>query len=75
MPYTNNQLEKLIKQYERRLKTIEGFGNNLDAVKGYLNLIGICHCFKPYMDCKERNKHKNGLSPLEISGVSTKSLD
>lgn len=75
MPYTNNTLENLIKQYERRLKTLEGFGNNRELIKGYLNLMAICYCFKSYTDCREANKYKNGKSPLEIAGVSTKSLD
>lgn len=75
MPYTNNTLENLIKQYERRLKTIEGFGNNQEIIKGYLNLMAICYCFKSYTDCRKNNKYKNGKSPLEIAGVSTKSLD
>ena len=75
MPYTNNTLENLIKQYERRLKTIEGFGNNQDIIKGYLNLMAICYCFKSYTDCKKNNKYKNGKSPLEVAGVFTKSLD
>lgn len=75
MPYTNNTLENLIKQYEKRLKTIEGFGNNQKIIKGYLNLMAICYCFKAYTDCRKNNKHKNGKSPLEVAGVSTKSLD
>lgn len=75
MPYTNNTLENLIKQYEKRLKTIEGFGNNQNIIKGYLNLMAICYCFKSYTDCKKNNKYKNGKSPLEIAGVFTKSLD
>jgi hypothetical protein len=75
MPYTNNTLENLIKQYEKRLKTIEGFGNNQNIIKGYLNLMAICYCFKSYTDCKKNNKYKNGKSPLEVAGVFTKNLD
>lgn len=75
IPYTNNRLENLIKQYERRLKTIEGFGNNLKATEGYLNLLGIYQCFKPYTDAKSYNRYKNGKSPLELAGVSTKGID
>ena len=85
LPYTNNQLENLIKQYERRLKTIEGFGKNKQAIEGYLNLMAICYCFsarggsasgrKPHTDCKDRNKYKNGKSPLELAGFSTKGID
>ena len=75
MPYTNNLLENLIKQYERRLKTMEGFGHDLNAIEGYLNLMAIYHCFKPYTDCKEHNKRKNGKAPLELAGTSIKGLD
>lgn len=75
LPYTNNQLENLIKQYERRLKTIEGFGNNQKATEGYLNLMGIYYCFKPYTDCRDKNGYKNGKSPLELAGISTRGLD
>jgi len=75
LPYTNNQLENLIKQYERRLKTIEGFGKNQKATEGYLNLMGIYQCFKPHTDCRSKNKYKNGKSPLELAGVSVKGLD
>jgi hypothetical protein len=75
LPYTNNQLENLIKQYERRLKTIEGFGNNLKVTEGYLNLMGICLLFKPYTDCRNYNRYKNGKSPLELTGVSVRGLD
>jgi DNA repair exonuclease SbcCD ATPase subunit len=75
LPTTNNQLENLIKQYERRLKTIEGFGKNQKATEGYLNLMGIYQCFKPHTDCRSKNKYKNGKSPLELAGVSIKGLD
>ena len=75
MPYTNNSLENFIKQIERRLKTTEGFGANLDAIKGYLSLVSICYCFRPYADCRNHNKYKNGKSPLEISDVSIRRLD
>jgi len=74
LPSTNNQLENLIKQYERRLKTIEGFGKNKQAVEGYLNLMAICYCFsarggsafgrKPHTDSRGKNKYKNGKFPF-----------
>ncbi|RLG28508.1 hypothetical protein DRN98_09520, partial [Methanosarcinales archaeon] len=74
LPTTNNQLENLIKQYERRLKTIEGFGKNKQAIEGYLNLMAICYCFKPYTDCRDNHRYKNGKSPLELAGVSIKGM-
>ncbi len=36
--------------------------------------MAISYCFKAYTDCRKNNKHKNGKSPLEVAGVSTKSL-
>ena len=64
---------------------MEGFGNNLGAIQGYLNLMAICYCFsarggsalgrKPHTDCKDRNKYKNGKNPLELAGFSTKGID
>ena len=64
---------------------MEGFGYDLNAIEGYLNLMAIYHCFsarggsalgrKPYTDCKEHNKRKNGKAPLELAGTSIKGLD
>jgi len=64
---------------------MEGFGYDLNAIEGYLNLMAIYHCFfarggsalgrKPHTDCKDRNKYKNGKNPLELAGFSTKGID
>ena len=37
--------------------------------------MGIYQCFKPYTDCKDFNRYKNGKSPLELTGVSMKGRD
>jgi len=78
-------IENLIKQDERRLKTIEGFGKNQKATEGYLNLMGIYQCFsarggsafgrKPHTDWKNKNRYKNGKSPLKLAGISIKGRD
>lgn len=68
-------LENYIKQYERRLKTIEGFGEDMKVIEGYMNLMGICCCFKKYTDCRKRNRYKNGKTPLEVAGVDISGLN
>jgi hypothetical protein len=74
MPRTNNRVENLIKQLNRRLKTLEGFGSPRQA-RGYLDLWSCYHRFKPYTDCRGRHRHKNGRAPLECAGVDLTGLD
>jgi transposase-like protein len=74
MPRTNNVAENVIKQLERRLKTIEGF-QTYPTAQGYLNLLILYLRFKPFTDCRRKNKHQNGKSRLELVGVETKKLD
>jgi len=74
IPKTNNRIENLIKQLNRRLKTLEGFGSSQQA-RGYLYLWSLYHRFKPYTDCRGRHRHKNGHAPLECAGVNLAGLD
>lgn len=74
VPRTNNRIENLIKQLNRRLKTIEGFGTPR-AARGYLYLWSIYHRFKPYTDCRPPHRHKNGKAPLECAGVDLTGKD
>ena len=74
MPRTNNRIENLIKQLNRRLKTLEGFGSPHQA-RGYLYLWSCYHRFKPYTDCRGRHRYKNGHAPLECAGVNIAGLD
>lgn len=69
---TNNLAENVIKQFNRRLKTIEGFQSQKTA-EGYLRLLVTYWRFKPFTD--SRYKKKNGKSRLQIAGVNTKKLD
>ena len=74
IPRTNNRIENLIKQLNRRLKTLEGFGSSQQA-RGYLYLWSCYHRFKPYTDCRGPHRHKNGKAPLECAGVDLTGLD
>jgi len=74
IPRTNNRIENLIKQLNRRLKTLEGFGSS-QAARGARHLWSIYHRFKPHTDCRGRHRHKNGRAPLECAGVDLAGLE
>lgn len=71
---TNNIAENVNRRVMIRLKTIESFKNFSNA-ENYLNLYKNYLRFKPFTDCKGKNKFKNGKSPLEVCGVVLKSKD
>lgn len=68
IPKTSNDAENLNRQIERRLKTIESFQHFKTA---YDYLIMLCNYlrFKPYTDCKKKNKYRNGKAPISLCGV------
>jgi len=74
MPSTNNIAENTIRQLERRLKTIEGFGT-LRTARGYMNLLIAYLRMKPYTDCRGTRKYRNGLSRLELAGANLPTND
>jgi len=71
---TSNLVETTIKQYERRLKTIEGF-QSLAGFRNYLNVFTMFLRFKKYTDCRGFNKYKNGQNRLQLAGVDTSKID
>lgn len=71
---TNNIAENINRQFMRRLKTIESF-QRLSYAENYLNLYKNYLRFKPYTDCRKKNKFKNGKSPLEVCGVILQNKD
>lgn len=74
LPRTNNLVENVNKQLERRFKGIESFQHRYTAV-GYVNLlIAYLRC-KPYTDCRKGRKHLNGKSRLAAAKVRNLSPD
>lgn len=71
---TNNIAENINRRLMIRLKTIESF-KSFNSAENYLNLYKNYLRFKPYTDCRGKNKIKNGKTPLEICGVVLKSKD
>lgn len=74
MPNTNNIAENTMRQLERRLKTIEGFGS-LRTARGYMNLLIAYLRVKPFTDCRGPRKYRNGLSRLELAGATLPTND
>lgn len=74
MPNTNNIAENTMRQLERRLKTVEGFGNERTA-ETYINLLIAYLRAKPYTDCRGYRKYRNGLSSLELAGATLPTKD
>ena len=70
----NNISENVNRQLMRRLKTIESFQSFVTA-ENYLNLYKNYLRFKPYTDCRGKNKQQKGKSPLEVYGVVLKTKD
>jgi transposase-like protein len=74
MPRTNNIAENTMRQLERRLKTIEGFGSKRSA-RGYMNLLITYLRTKPYTDCRGYRKYRNRLCRLELAGATLPTTD
>jgi transposase-like protein len=69
IPKTNNIAENLNKQLQRRFKTIEAFQSR-ETAWNYQNLIRNYLRFKPYTDYRGERRCHNGMSPLEVCGVT-----
>lgn len=63
---STNLLENVIRNFERRLKTIESFRHNRTA-EGYLRLMAIRYRCTPFTDCRASHRSKNGKSPLALA--------
>jgi transposase-like protein len=71
---TNIMAENFNRQLQRRLKTIEAFQTFATAFN-YLNMIRNYLRFKPFTDCKEDRKYRNGFAPIQLCNVKLKSRD
>ena len=72
IPRDNNIAENIIKQLNRRIKLFAGF-QRADTAYAVIKLLVMWYRFKTFTD--SRDKTKNGRSPLQLAGVSTKNLD
>lgn len=74
LPHTNNIVENMIGQAEKRLTTIGRFNHWANA-KNYLNAWTLWRRFTPSTDCRGQRKNLNGKSPLQSAMVDTSEMD
>lgn len=65
IPKTTARAENINTQLQRRYKTIDAFQSEETAFN-YQNLLRSYLRFKPYTDCRGKNRSRNGKSPLEL---------
>ena len=46
-----------------------------DTCWATLKMLVMWYRFKKFTDCREKNKHKNGKSGLDLAGVHTSNTD
>jgi transposase-like protein len=66
LPRNTNLLENVIRNFERRLKTIESFRRK-ETAEGYLRLMAIQYRCTPFTDCRRSHRAKNGKTPLALA--------
>jgi len=71
LPADNNITENVIKQFARKLRLIEGFGD-LSSADCFLRLLVARYRFRRFTDAKPATNHR---SPLELAGVPTRNQD
>jgi len=72
MPRDNNIAETVIRQLNRKLKTMDGY-QRTDTAYNSLKLLVMHYRFKKF-SCS-RDKARNGKSPLELAGINTSNLN
>lgn len=66
LPRSTNLVENVIRNFERRLKTIESFRRK-ETAQGYLHLMAIQYRCTPFTDCRGSQRVKNGKTPLALA--------
>lgn len=72
LPWSNQQIENLIRYFNLRLKTLNQF-HDLKYAKSYLNTLTLMRRFTRFTDCS--NKDKNLHAPLELAGCDITNID
>ena len=72
LPRDNNIVEHIAGELEQKLNLMKRFKNYQNAYN-FLKLWFTAYRFRPFQN--SRYSHRNGLSPLDLTGVDTRSLD
>lgn len=71
VPRTNNAVERVIRTFTRRYKTMAGF-ESLETARAYVRLWSYYYRFRPFS--RDANRRIRNRSPLEIAGYPVEGL-
>ena len=74
MPRTSNIGEGVISRLDSKINQADGYKCRETAWATFKMLI-MRYRFKVFTDCRKKNKHKNGKSPLELCGVDVSNIN
>ena len=73
MPRTSNIAEGVISRLDSKINQADGY-SSYDTCWATLKMLIIWYRFKRFTDCRNKNRHKNGKSPLELAKVDTTNI-
>lgn len=74
MPRTSNIGEGVISRLDSKINQADGYKCHKTAW-ATLKMLIMRYRFKVFTDCRKKNKHKNGKSPLELAGVNVSNIN
>jgi transposase-like protein len=74
MPRTSNIGEGLISRLDSKINQADGYKCH-DTAWATLKMLIMRYRFKTFTDCRKKNKHKNGKSPLELAGINVSKIN
>jgi transposase-like protein len=74
MPRTSNIGEGVISRLDAKINQADGYQCH-DTCWATLKMLIMWYRFKRFTDCRKRNKHKNGRSPLQLAKVVTQNIN
>lgn len=74
MSRTANIGEGVISRLDSKINQADGYKCH-DTAWATLKMLIMHYRFKKFTDCRKKNKHKNGKSPLELAGVGVSKIN
>jgi len=73
MPHTSNIGEGVISRLDSKINQADGYKCH-DTAWATVKMLIMRYRFKTFTDCRKKNKHKNGKSPLELADVDVSKI-
>ena len=74
MPRTSNIAEGVISRLDSKINQADGYKCYATAW-ATLKMLIMRYRFKIFTDCRRKNKHNNGKSPLQLAGIDTSRIN